>query len=378
MSIEYVEIRDTSTEIVGIIDTAKSVIWHPKYFGVGDFEIYAQATPEIIELLQAGYFVTRPDDLEVGVIETLDISENPQDGTMVTAAGRFAKSILDRRLIYTLVDNTNHPAILRGNVEIEVRAVVRDNAISSPYDPARNIPLLALGDLAGIPLEIVDADGDKAQKQATARNLLEYTDEVLAEYGLGSMCYLDTDAKKLRYVVYAGVDRSADNTDGNDPIIFSKEFDNLGSSSYQLNAATEKNFALIGGEGEGVERFFTFTSRGIPASGLQRREMFIDASSINKAYKDENDAEQVYSDADYQNMLRAAGAQTLAQAVAVETFSGAIDITSSPWQYNRDFALGDFVTVQNNEIGKYARVRLLDVLEVQDENGYRIEANNQT
>ena len=378
MAIEYLEIRDTSTEIVDIIDTAKSIIWHAKYFGVGDFEIYAHATPEIIELLQAGFLVTRPDDLEVGVIETLDISENPQDGMMVTAAGRFAKSILDRRLIYLLRGNTNSPTILRGNVELAVRTVVSDNAIRCPHDSARNIPLLAMGERAGIPLEIVDADDDEAQKQATARNLLEYTDEVLEEYGLASMCYLDTDAKKLRYVVYSGVDRSAENDEGNDPIIFSKEFDNLGSSSYQLDATTEKNFVLIGGEGEGVERFYTFVNRGQPASGLQRREMFLDASSINKAYKDENDAEQVYSDADYQKMLRAAGGQALAQAVAVETFHGAIDVTNSPWQYNRDFALGDFVTIQNDDIGAFVRVRLLDVLEVQDENGYSIEANTQT
>lgn len=376
MAIEYVEIRDESTDIVGIIDAAKSIIWHGVTFGVGDFEIYAQATRENIALLQAGYFVTRPDDLDVGIIEAIDISEEERDGAMITASGRFAKSILDRRMIYNLSGSVNTPTILRGNVETEVRRVVYENAINCAFDSRRNIPILELGDVAGIPLQIVDADGQAAQKQTSFKNLLEYTDEVLAEYGLASTVILDAEARKLRYVVYAGVDRSTDNVYGNEPIVFSKDFDNLASSRYQLNAATEKNAALIGGEGEGVERFYSFIAGA--QAGLQRREMWLDASSINKTYKDDSDAEKTYSDAEYKAMLDAAGAQALAQHVIAETFEGTMDITHSPWLYNRDFALGDIVTVQNNEIGKYVNVRLREVLEVQDESGYTIQANNQT
>lgn len=376
MAIEYVEIRDSSLDIVGIVDAAKSIIWHSVYFGVGDFEIYAEASPEVVALMQAGNYVTRPDDLEVGIIEAIDISENAQDGMMVTATGRFAKSMLDRRLIYNLSGSVNKPTILRGNVETEVRRIVYENAIACTFDSRRNIPVLALGDVAGIPLKIVDAEGKAAQKQVSYQNLLEYTDEVLAEYGLASTVILDDAAKKLRYVVYAGIDHSTDNAAGNEPIVFSKDYDNLESSSYQFNAATEKNAALIGGEGEGVERFYSLIAG--TQTGLQRREMWVDASAVNRKYKDDSDVEQTYSDADYKAMLDAAGVQNLAQNVVSEVFDGTMDITHSPWQYNRDFALGDIVTMQNNEIGKYINVRLREVLEVQDENGYAIQANNQT
>lgn len=376
MAIEYVEIRDENTDIVGIIDAATSIIWHSVAFGVGDFEIYAQATRENIEMLQVGCYVTRTDDLEVGIIEAIDISEEARDGMMITATGRFAKSLLDRRLIYNLSGKVNTPTILRGNVEEEVRRVVAENAIYCKFDTRRNIPILALGDLSGIPLQIVDAEGKAAQKQVSHENLLAYTDEVLAEYGLSATVVLDTEAKKLRYIVYAGVDRSADNAAGNEPIVFGTDFDNLSSSSYKLDAATEKNAVLVGGEGEGVERFYSFVAGA--QAGLQRREMWLDASSINTKYKDADENEQTYSDTEYKAMLDAAGAQALAQHVIAETFDGTMDITHSPWLYNRDFALGDIVTVQNNEIGKYVNVRLREVLEVQDESGYTIQANNQT
>ena len=245
MAIDYVEIRNESTNLIGIIDTAKSIIWHSVYFGVGDFEIYAQASPEIVTLLQAGNLVTRPDDLEVGIIEKINITDNEQDGRMIIASGRFAKSILERRLIYNLSGTVNTPTILKGNVETEVRRVITENAISCKFDSRRNIPLLALGDVAGLPQIIVDENGAAAQKQVSYENLLTYTDTLLQEYGLGSTVILDEDAGKLRYIIYAGIDRSWDNAAGNDPIIFSTEYDNLTATNYEYAAATEKNVALI-------------------------------------------------------------------------------------------------------------------------------------
>lgn len=376
MAIDYVEIRGGNLDLVGIIDDAKSVIWNSVYFGVGDFEIYVQATQRNVELLQAGNYVTRPDDLEVGIIEKLDISDDPQDGRMVAASGRFAKSLLDRRLIYKLDGTTNTPTILRGNVEAEVRRIVKENAISCPFDSRRNIPLLELGALAGLPHIIIDESGSAAQKQVSYQNLLEYTDAVLEEYGLGATVILDEEAGKLRYVVYAGADRSADNAAGNDPIVFSKDFDNMTSSSYQYDEAKAKNVALIGGAGEGVDRFYSLIAGA--QAGLQRRELWVDASSINRTYKDDDDVEHTYSDEEYSTMLHAAGNQKLSASVAVETFDGAIDIQNSPWQYNRDFAMGDIVTTQSDDIGKFVNVRLRGVLETQDENGYSIEANIQT
>lgn len=376
MSIEYVEIRGSDLALVGFVDTAKSIIWHSKYFGVGDFEIYVQASPQIVALLRVGNYVTRPDDLEVGIIEEISVERNEQDGVMLTASGRFAKSLLDRRLIYNLSGAVNKPTILQGNVETEVRRVIEENAIACPFDSRRNMSVLALGELAGLPHIIVDENGVAAQKQVSYENLLEYTDALLQEYGLASTVILDEDAGKLRYVIYAGADRSIDNEAGNDPIVFSKDFDNLTSSSYQYNAATEKNVALVGGEGEGIERFYSLVAGA--QTGLLRREMWVDAASLNRKYKDENDVEKTYSDAQYTAMLHAAGKQNLNAHAAEAIYDSTFDIQNSSWKYNRDFALGDIVSMQDEHLEDLVSVRLYEVLEVQDENGYAIEAYNKT
>lgn len=369
--IEYVEIRGSDTKTIGILDTAQSIIWHSVYFGVGDFEIYITATPENVMLLLTGVYVTRPDNHEIGIIENIHIANNQQDGAMITASGRFVKSILDRRLIYQLSGNTNTPTILRGNVETAVREVVKNNAIACAFDSKRNFKLLALGDVANIPLKIISVSGETAQKQVSYENLLTYTDGVLEEYGIAATCYLN--GGKFKYIIFQGVDRSKDNTDGNMPIIFSQEFDNLTNSEYTHDTTQEKNVALIGGAGEGVERFYSLIENG--ETDLNRRETWVDASSISRTYKDENDVEQTYTDTEYKTMIDAKGKQDISTLSAVESFNGALDVTNGNYIYGRDFSLGDIVTVQDNHINKYVNVRINEVMEVQDGDGYAVEVN---
>ena len=373
--IDYVEIRNAETELMGIIDTAKSIIWRSVYYGVGDFEVYAQATKNTRELLSVGNYVTRPDNNEIGIIEKVEIKADKFDGLVITASGRFAKSILDRRLIYNLSGTSNAATILRGNVELQVRKIVEENAISCAFDSRRNIALLELGALANIPLKIVDESGNAAQKQVSYGNLLEYSDAVLQEYELSARVTLDAERKKLQYSVFSGEDRSEENEIGNEPVIFSEGYDNLKDSAYIIDKTSCKNAALVGGEGEGTARFYALAAGS--ETGLARREVWVDASSISKTYKDAGGTEQTYSNDVYSGFLIERGRQSLAALKPVEAFGGSLDVTSGNFVFNRDFFLGDVVTVESERIGIYKRVRIISVTEVQDENGYTVAVDYQ-
>ena len=370
MAIQYIEIRSASDrELIGIIDDAKSIIWHDVYYGVGDFEVYAPCTPESVSLLIVGNYVTRYGDDNIGIIEKVNITYSAQDGRMIIASGRFAKSLLDRRIIYTLSGHSVSPTILRGNVEGAVRKLVEQNAINCDFDTSRNIQELGLGIDAGIAKTIVDASGTAADKQVTHDNLLEYTDSLLEEYGIGAKCVLN-DALKLAYTVYIGADRSADNSDGNEPVIFSQDFDNLISTTYSYDESLLKNTALIGGEGEGEARFHAIVKSS--ASGAARREVFVDASTSSRTYKDENGEEQTLSDAEYNAQLETVGLQAISGLAITETFDGEVDLMSGSFRYRDDFSLGDIVTIQDLEIGLYINARILEVTEVEDDSGYMI------
>lgn len=373
MAIEYVEIRGaTDRDLVGIVDDAKSVIWHRMYYGVGDFEVYAPCTPSNVELLTEGNYISRLDDEEVGVIESAIVTYSEEDGRMIVATGRFAKSVLDRRIIYRRDGHSVSPTVLSGNVEDAARKLVNENAINCTFDAGRNIPELVLGASAGTSHTIIDETGAAAQKQVTHDNLLTYTDSLLEEYDMGAYCVLNAD-RKFAYTVFEGADRSTDNAEGNSPVIFSQDFDNLLSSEYAYDVTALKNTALIGGEGEGTERFCSVVKNNA-VTGLARREIFVDASRHSKKYKDESNVEKTFTDSEYDAQLKTIGLQTISEMERVETFNGEIDVTNGSFVYGKDFFLGDIVTVQDVEIGLYINPRIVEITEVQDEDGYHVEA----
>lgn len=280
--IDYVEIRNAQLELEGLIDTAKSIIWETQYFGAGAFEVYTAATPQAVALLKCGNFVTRVEDEGIGIIEAVSVVFNGQDGRMITASGRLAKSILDRRVIAYVNGNVNSATVFSGNVEQRARGLVQDNAIACYKDKkrtipyaARNISILRLGTLAGL-------TATTESRQVNCENLLEYTDEFLRQYGYGAKMLLS--GGKLAYTVYSGEDRSVGNAAGNEPVIFSTDFDNLVGSNYAYDETARKTYALVGGEGEGSARFYT--ERNAAVSGLERRETFIDSSTARELYED--------------------------------------------------------------------------------------------
>lgn len=375
--IDYVEIRNGHRQLIGIVDNATSVIWGSEYYGTGRFEIYVRATAQTAKLLEVENYVTRPNDVNIGVIENVNITWTPQEGRMIIASGRFAKSILDRRVIYSLSGTSVKPTVLGGEVQMAVRHLVRSNIIASSQ-AYRNVSFIKLGEYSNIHKLIVDEEGKAAMLQARFEGLLSYTDSLLRDYHLGAYMRLDRDTRNLLYNVYEGKDRSMGNTAGNAPVIFSQEFDNLLSSNYTHQDTAFKNTALIGGEGEGLEQFCVLI--GGSNMGLARREVFVDAKSQGKTYTEETtneageavEVERTYTDAEYTALLKAHGHQDLTQRQIVETFTGEVDVMNSDKVFGVDFWIGDIVTIYDTHLSAYINTRILTATEVQDENGYKL------
>lgn len=367
--IEYLEIRDTTRKLVGVLDIAKSIIWEANYYGAGKFEVYTPLTDQALSLLQMGYYCTRRDEENAAIIEAVQYTDSAQDGAMILVSGRMAKSILDRRLVYRLNGNQINPVRISGNVATAVQSVVRAHA-GQGANAARTMGVI-IGSNGGITQTITASGGGDSSRQSSYKDLLTFTDGVLQEYACGALMRIN-DQQQLIYDCFEGQDRSVGNTAGNKPVIFSQDFENLLTAQYTEDTTRLRNFALIGGEGEGLARFYaTYDQDG--ATGLARREVFVDASSIPRKYKPEGSGEeQEYTAAEYTTMLTGQAQTQLKELVITKKFTGEINLTHSPYKYGKseDFWLGDIVTIQDNKLGLYANVRILKATEVQDESGY--------
>lgn len=335
-------VLDRDLNAIGIIDDYKSLIWTPRYFEPGDFEIYTNASEKTLELLQLDRYVTRPDSDMVGIIETVRIESNPELGDHIIAKGRDLGSILDRRIVWS---QTN----IDGTVENGVRRLLTENFIS-PKLSSRKIENFVLGGSQGFT--------ERMSAQYTGDNILEVVVNLCKQNGYGFKVILN-DEKNFEFQMYRGTDRSYNQT-SNPFIVFSPEFENIVSSDYSHDKSTLKNACNVAGEGEGVSR----KTYGVGSvSGLDRREMFVDAGDISSEL--ENDV--TLSTSQYNNLLIQRGKETLAENPATVSFEGEVESVRQ-FVFGRDYFLGDIVTVKNS-YGVTEHPRVIEVIQSHDQNG---------
>lgn len=334
-------IHDTSGVWVGIIEEPTSAIWTPRFNKPGEFEIYTPATVELLGKISDDYFITCEGDEEAMIIERVELTTNAENGDFVKITGRSASCLLERRIIY-------EQTTLSGRVDRAVYKIIDENAIN-PSDPARALPLT---------MDIPDVLSDAISAQHTGTNLLEAVEAICAAYGLGfRVVYDDFTKLVLRFELYVGTDRS-DGQSEHSPVIFAPEFENLISSFYAFDVTKHKNVAIVAGEGEGKTR-----KRAVygEASGLLRRELYVDARDMSS-----NEGE--ISDADYSAQLEARGAEKLTETQMTEAFSGEVD-TVNTFILGVDYNVGDIVTIEN-EYGIRVNTRIIAIPKYWDENGY--------
>ena len=337
-----VYILNTDRNAIGLIDDYESLIWTPRYFEPGDFEIYTKAGEKTLSLLQLDNYVTRPDSDKVGIIEKVRIESDPDAGDHIIATGRFAESILDRRIVWTMTN-------LTGTAENGIRKILTDNLVS-PTLTYRKIPNFVLGAVQGF-TETIDA-------QFTGDNVLDVVVNLCKQNNYGFRVVLNSD-KNFEFQLYQGTDRSYNQT-SNPFVVFGPEFENIVSSDYEHDKSTLKNACNVAGEGEGTAR----RMYGVGStSGLSRREMFVDARDISS---ETEDGVTLTTD-QYNNLLIQRGRENLAENPETVTFEGEVESVRQ-FVFGRDYFLGDIVTVKNS-YGVVTHPRVIEVIQSHDQNG---------
>lgn len=148
-----------------------------------------------------------------------------------------------------------------------------------------------------------------------------------------------------------------------DPLVFSRDRDNVLQLEYQKNTVTELTEITVKGEGDIVVKVQSDES----VSGLKLKEGYVDVSS--DIPRTVNDVELPYQS--YVNMLNIRAQALLSESTVNECINISLYLLSN-FQYKKDFFLGDIVSCTDKRTGISINLRITQVNEVWDINGYTI------
>lgn len=353
-------VLDTTFQVVGVLDSYKSFIWTDRYCGYGDFEIYAPADNILLSMLQEDYYLWVKDSDRTMIIETIEIETDAEEGATVTVSGRSLESILERRIIR---GQTVLEAEEDENLPLQegVEKLLNENLIKPNIDSRK---------IEGFKFKRSEDEtvvGAWVWAQYFGENLYDAIVALCESFHLGFRVLLDISSGSMEFELYSGQDRSYEQM-ANPHIIFSPGFENLLSSNYLSSKKAWKNAAMVAGEGEGAERILVDVSPDENEySGLDRRELFVDAESISKTvYTDDGESTELSTE-DYEEQLKQKGNEELQKVGITETFEGEI-ASASGYTYGSDFFLGDIVEIVD-EFGHSARARVTEIIMSHDESG---------
>ena len=339
-------------EAVGIIDLYQSFIWADRHDEEGDFEIQLKLGDSIPGNLQEGYYLVRADTEHVMIIESFGITSDEETGSYLLVSGRSLESIPRRRVVWKKTK-------LEGTLQDGLRKLFNENVIA-PEIEARKIPNFIFEDSTDeyiTSLELVN--------EYHGEELYEIVSTLCKEHEIGFKVTLS--GNNFIFKLYRGADRSYNQTT-NPYVIFSPRYDNVVNTQYIESYKNYKNITLVGGEtDEETEKQETVQVGDVGKTGLDRREIYTDASDVSSTTVNDLGESEDMSYERYQALLRQKGYDTLIENVYVKALTGEL-VPNGNYIYQKDYFIGDVVQVEN-EFGHYGLAYVSEVVASCDESG---------
>ncbi len=349
-------VYDADLTLMGLIEKIDSLIWTRRYWSCGEFKLLVPFEERHVELLQKRRLLMKKGDNEAGEIRYVHIIKNSQGMEQIEAQGRFLTNWIGKRVVLNQIVTTDTtPNILN--------RIARENVVA-PANPVRRIPNIDIADASAV------VRGEIEYASEFMENALLACETAAKASKIGFGIVTDIKAKRHTFRTYDGRDLTADNG-VNPPCIFSQEFDNILEQEYTNSIENLRTAAYVGGEDK-PDTARRVVEVGTTAAGLERDEVFVNATDITQTYKNESGVDVTMSDAQYGNMLGQRGEAELGQYAETLAFSSKVN-TSSNLKYKEDYDLGDRVTCKNLRWGIKIDVRITEISEIYQQNIEEVE-----
>lgn len=341
-------IYDKNRERIGIVESVSSLQWLSQYQDAGEVKLVCAANEKNQTLLCSGNRIYCTDQKESAIITQTEIIDDGKTAQLTVRAVLSVYRWSDRVVIAT--ENIT-------NVEKGMLSLVEKNR-------------RGLSGLTAVPSGI----SINTKTQITWGSVLDGLKNLSKTFNLGFKETFSPESGLETFSVYQGTDRtSGENYNG----YFGDDIGNVSSLNITQGNIDFKNFAYVGGEGEGINRKIV-TVKLDNATQDETKEMWVDAKHISKKYqvasKDENGeyiyTEATYSDSEYSSMLYSYGTEKLLQAL--KTFSVKVDVSQDVIKYGIDYFLGDIMTVKLMKYSLKFNARVIQVKTIYEPKGKKI------
>lgn len=351
IQITVFQVDNNTFEALGDISQYTSLIWPDAYNGYAQFELWAPITPDNANLLKRKNIIWCGGE-NAAVIEIVKATVDDKGEKIYDIKGRTLEKYLTERMINGTYSGSGHASTLMYDM-------VDKNAIH-PSNANRKIPYL---------VNAVDKQvgNEISQYQKTGGALYDALYQMASESDIGFSVLFDPRNKRLVFEVRKGADRTQDNDEGNDPVVFSTELEDILSSEYYGNIQDEKNVALVQGEDKGEARKSVLVGK-VNAYGFDRKELYVDARDLQSEVFNADGTSTPLTPAQYLEVLTQRGNEKLSECEIIETFEAQIrQFGDIQYEFGVDYVKGDKVTVIDEQLGVIVSARITNVEEQYDE-----------
>lgn len=368
------EVFDFELNRLGLIEMYSTITYTLKFVDVGSFELKCAINKQNVKLIQKNRFLWIEDEV-CGIIQY--ISSSTDDGT-ITAKGKLAKEMLNWRWVYPCFVKTGEPAALAESI-VNIHCV-------NPSESKRKMRGLVIGNAGYV------INKPHITYQKTGDTVLTSVQNISTANNLGFEIYFNPrNVNPFKFVMLEGKDRTIGNKDGNKPVVFSRDFENIVSGSYEYNDDSFRNIALVAGEtadgsnNENAARTFLVVDQAGSenVSSFYRKELYVDARDLQSEYSEEattkddegNDVTETVqkkmTEQEYNATLSNRGFEKMGETLVEESYESQIRTDARTiYQFGKDYTYGDYVTVIDKSLGIMLNVQITEMQIVYDANGY--------
>lgn len=328
---------------IDIITIFSYVSYTNNFVDVGTFEIRVPILNECTKSLVEGNYILFEKDI-CGIIKRrMNTIDNEEE---IIVSGYLSKHFLQYRSFLLTTEYYDYPS----NIAFKM---VNDLLIN-PENPKRKIDFI----FASEDNHFKPITSEKIRVQNTGDELQNVLAEMFMPIDFGfdlipllNNCYngIEANIKGFEFRVYKPVNRSIDS---DNPVVFSFELNNLSSILFDENNLNYKNVAIVAAEGEGSNRHIIETG-DVESEGLNRIELYVDARDLQP--QEGESTEQLES------KMKQRGGEKLSETKKMISFDATINTGDSKFIYNKDYFLGDFVTIYSKELNKTVNVQIIGI-----------------